>query len=361
MMKRKGQIRHAGVQRFFHAAKPLACAAYLCLCLCCTGGPRTNVKKDAGPVTPPGIQEINPAYLVGPGDILELTLLTLPGASTELYRLQVGDTLLMEFHRNEHLNRNLYIRPDGMVTVPYAGEVKAAGSTVGALALELRKKLGAYFVRPEITLSVIGYNSYLKELKSTISNSNFGQVKRLLVEPDGALCPPLLPRLQVAGRSTAWIENELRERYGPVLGNVAAHVDLTEARSNSAYVLGEVNNQGPVYMTMPMTVTQVLAMAGGYTKTAGLASVVLIRPDENNQPTARLIDVADILKNGTIGADERVRRYDVIYVPPSLIAKLNDAILYGIRNMMPLQSNLTAGYTYLRQHDTYGSNQYGTE
>ncbi len=313
----------------------------------CTGGPRPALSPGETVVHPWAAREMNQAYLVGPGDILDITILSAPGVSSEPYVLQVGDTLLLEFHRNEYLNRNLMIRPDGMVTVPYLGEVKAAGSSIPELAKELSNRYRRYFKNPRLTLSVVNYNAPFKELQTAFTNSATGQSKLVTVAMDGNLSLPLLQPFPVAGRSTTWVRDQVQEAYGKVLGNVSVQVELKEIRSNLVYVLGEVNRPGVVNMTAPMTVTQLIALCGSYKDSAGLASVLLIRPDENNHPTGKLLNVKKILASGDISEDVLVQRYDVVYVPPSLIHQMNLAILFGIRNMMPLQSNAAVGFEYL--------------
>ncbi len=49
-----------------------------------------------------------------------------------------------------------------------------------------------------------------------------------------------------------------------------------------------------------------------------------------------------------MSGDVLLRRYDVVYVPPSHIHEMNKAVLYGIKNMMPVHStSVNAGFTYL--------------
>lgn len=313
----------------------------------CTGGPRPSLDGVGTVVHPVQSPQMNPAYLIGPGDILEVSVLSAPAASARPYVLQVGDTLLLEFHRNEYLNRNLIIRPDGMVTLPYLGEIKAAGSTVQGFSREITSRYQKFFTKPRLTLSVVNFNAPQKELQTSFANSTTGQSKLLTVGYDGQLTVPLMKPLQVAGRSTAWVRDQVQQAYLKELGNVRVHINLKEIRSNLVYVMGEVNRPGVVNMTTPMTVTQLIALSGGYRDSAGLSSVVLIRPDENNHPTGRLLNIEVVLAKGNMGDDVLAQRYDVIYVPPSIIHKLNLMILFGIRNMMPLQSNANAGFQYL--------------
>jgi protein involved in polysaccharide export with SLBB domain len=313
----------------------------------CTGGPLPSFDLVGKTVHPGPARGMNQAYLIGPGDLVELTVLSSPGVAAAEYVLQTGDTILMEFHRNEYLNRNLLIRPDGFVTLPYLGELQAAGHTASELNKTLTQRYRGYFRRPQVTVSVVSYNTHFKELLTVITNSATGQSKMMSVGLDGYLSPPFMPKLEVAGRSTAWVQEEMQQAYAKVLGNVTVLVDLREIKSNLVYVLGEVNRPGVINMPAPATVTQMISLAGGYKDSASLSSVLLIRPDEENRPTGTLINVERIIEKGNLRDDQLVQRYDVIYVPPSVIHKMNLAILFGIRNMMPLQSSSSIGFNYL--------------
>jgi hypothetical protein len=61
-----------------------------------------------------------------------------------------------------------------------------------------------------------------------------------------------------------------------------------------------------------------------------------------------LFDLNAVLTKGDMSGDVLLRRYDVVYVPPSHIHEMNKAVLYGIKNMMPVHStSVNAGFTYL--------------
>ena len=315
----------------------------------CSGGPL--------PVSPPvgkfdqtqvGFALMNNRYLLGPGDNIRLTFFMKVGVTKDEYRLQPGDVLLLEIHRHEELNRNLVVRPDGRVTIPFMGDIMAAGQTNQELAKTISSGLQKAYTAPDVTLSVIRANSYYRETQDALSNTS-GTRQRidLNVEMDGGLRVPLCARIQAAGRSAEWVEQEIEKSYSQMGSNVGVTVQLTEAKSYVAYVMGEVNRPGIVEMRSPMTVTQVLAAAGGYRDTAGLSSVVLIQPDEQFKPVATLLNISDLLAGGDLSKDRIVQRYDIIYVPPSVIAKMNQVVMMGIRNMLPVQTN--AGFSYVWQ------------
>ncbi|MBU1044905.1 MAG: polysaccharide biosynthesis/export family protein [Candidatus Omnitrophica bacterium] len=79
---------------------------------------------------------------------------TMPLATPE-YLLDVSDVIEVVVWRNEDLSRILKIRPDGRISLPLAGEVKASGLTPKQLsdviAATLERK---YILNPQVTVIV---------------------------------------------------------------------------------------------------------------------------------------------------------------------------------------------------------------
>lgn len=326
-----------------------------CVFSACTGGPRpaNQLNKDA-PVkfqgeSPPLQAEMR----LGPGDVINAVFLSKPLASGEVYHLQVGDSLLLEFHGAEHLNRNLAVRPDGMITVPYLGDVMAGGKTTRGVSEEISRMFKAKGLFPSVavTLSVVSSNVLYRGLQDALVNSESGRGKDVAVGSDGLLRLPLIHPLEAAGRTMTELQSEADKVYTAMFPTSSVLLTLKRMDSSFVYVLGEVNTPGLVKLNARATVSQVLAMAGGFKETSGLSSVVLMHPDEHNQPTGRLVDVSAILSSGDLSKDVLVSRYDVIYVPPSFVHQLNQVILYGIRRMLPLEStaSMSGGWSYVYQ------------
>ena len=76
-------------------------------------------------------------YLIGPRDLLEISV-----------------------WKEEALQREVLVRPDGWLTFPLAGHVRAAGTTVGALQSEITRRLKKYISDPVVTISVKGVAGY---------------------------------------------------------------------------------------------------------------------------------------------------------------------------------------------------------
>ena len=84
---------------------------------------------------------------------------TQAGTSTD-YKLGPGDLIQVSSPDIDDLkDRTERIGPDGTISLPYAGTVKAAGMTEGALRDEIRRRLGKYVISPQVDLFVKDFQS----------------------------------------------------------------------------------------------------------------------------------------------------------------------------------------------------------
>lgn len=79
---------------------------------------------------------------------------------TQPYVIGVGDRLRVSVWRDEELSTDAFVRPDGTVTVPLIGDVKAAGRTPDDLRGEIKQRLDKYVKDPIVTVAVSEVNSY---------------------------------------------------------------------------------------------------------------------------------------------------------------------------------------------------------
>ena len=77
-----------------------------------------------------------------------------PVTSPVRYRLQVGDVVDLQFRRVGELNRTLTVRPDGLVTLPWVGEVQAAGFTPLELGAEVERSYAGVLNEPRVDVLV---------------------------------------------------------------------------------------------------------------------------------------------------------------------------------------------------------------
>lgn len=72
------------------------------------------------------------------------------------YRIQPGDSLTVTVLEDDTLNRQVLVLPDGRISVPLAGTIKAAGQTVDSVEKVIADRLSSNFaVRPSVFVSVV--------------------------------------------------------------------------------------------------------------------------------------------------------------------------------------------------------------
>ena len=76
-------------------------------------------------------------------------------AQSASYRIQPGDQLAITVLEDDSLNRETLVLPDGRISVPLAGSVRAGGQTVESVEKTIADRLASNFaVRPNVFVSV---------------------------------------------------------------------------------------------------------------------------------------------------------------------------------------------------------------
>ena len=70
------------------------------------------------------------------------------------YRLQPGDIIHVSVWREEGLDQDVLVRPDGGISFPLVGNLQAKGLTVDELASAISRKIQRYIPGPMVTVSV---------------------------------------------------------------------------------------------------------------------------------------------------------------------------------------------------------------
>ena len=74
-------------------------------------------------------------------------------ADESTYRIGAGDVLEISVWKDDSLNREIGVPPDGVISYPLAGDIEAAGKTVTMLRKIITEKLSEYI--PDATVTVI--------------------------------------------------------------------------------------------------------------------------------------------------------------------------------------------------------------
>ena len=71
------------------------------------------------------------------------------------YRVQPGDVLFISVWREETLQREVIVQPDGAIRFPLAGEVAATGLSLAQIEQTLKKQLSDYIPDPALSVSLL--------------------------------------------------------------------------------------------------------------------------------------------------------------------------------------------------------------
>lgn len=74
----------------------------------------------------------------------------------EIYQLHQGDKVLISVWREETLQKEVVVLPDGSVTFPLIGRVEVAGLSTSEVEQSITAKLKKYFPEPIVTVVIIG-------------------------------------------------------------------------------------------------------------------------------------------------------------------------------------------------------------
>ncbi|NJB67643.1 polysaccharide export outer membrane protein [Desulfobaculum xiamenense] len=255
-----------------------------------------------------------PDYRLVPGDVLDVLFQIRTWQSKEEFRLAVDDTVTVKFVHAPELNETQNIQPDGRISLPYLGEVRIAGMSVGEVTSMLRERYASILRAPEIYVVVPEYRSRIKELKNDLHTASRGLSRLVTVRPDGFCTFPLAGDIFVAGRTIPQINEELDAIYEDYLPGL--HVDLFLERHSGAmvYVMGQVRTGGAFSIAKPVTLTQALALAGGHNNEADLTSVLVFRR-QGQQFGARRLDLEKTLGLDEDGTLFYLQPDDIVYIP----------------------------------------------
>lgn len=186
--------------------------------------------------------------------IFALLLATAASAQSG-YQIRPGDTLQVEVLEDPSLNRSVLVLPDGTISFPFAGSVRASGRTPGQVSDSIIAGISSNFAnRPNVFVTV----------------------------------------------------QELTESATMTTGHSQIHV----------FLMGEIATPGRVHMAAGTTLIQALAETGGFTPYAATKRIILRRTDKRTgKSTVRKINYKAIADGTAVGQDVRLRDGDVIIVP----------------------------------------------
>jgi polysaccharide export outer membrane protein len=283
-----------------------------------------------------------PEYRLRVDDRLEFVFCRSRKQSPLPYQIYVGDTITISSATDSSINQEkLVVLSDGTISLPLIGQVQAAGKTVAQLQDALNNLYLEYMNDPAVLVQVVAGNTPLNDIIDSIDATQGigGQVRRVLVSPDGTIQLPVIGLVPAVGLTLEEIRREVNARYRMRVTGLELTPILLERAPRFIYVLGQVTTPGRYELTAPTTVLQSIALAEGDLQGGNLRNIVVLRRDENWRLTATRLDLAGAVHGRRpLPTDEMfLRDSDIVIVPRKPIQRLSEAVdlyftrtLYGI-------------------------------
>ncbi len=158
------------------------------------------------------------------------------------------------------------------------------------------------------------------------------------VQPDGYITLRGAGDVHVAGETVPELTETLRTAYGKILNAPVISVVLKDFEKPYFIADGQVGKPGKYELRGDTTLTQAIAIAGGFQDTAKHSQVLLFRRVNSDWVSAKIINVKEMQKQGNLHEDPYLHPGDMVFVPKNRFSK--------IRPFLPSASMGTLTKTY---------------
>jgi polysaccharide export outer membrane protein len=140
----------------------------------------------------------------------------------------------------------------------------------------------------------------------------------------------------------AKLDEIITAKYAGYYKDPQVMVNVKSFVNQKIFIAGEVVQPGVLSLAGKLTAAQAIIQAGGLKASAKAGGVILVR-NEGGTPTVRRVDLMHVMQGKE--PDISLMPFDVVYVPRSKIAKIDDFVNQFIKQVSPF--TLTAGFSYL--------------
>ncbi len=261
------------------------------------------------------------------------------------YELQVGDKIRVESltgdagpvgaekdatGSGDRIFRELEVQPDGTITLPLLGQIRAARMTIDGLRQHLEERYEQYYKVPAITVTPITVNTRLQDLIASVDARQGvgGIILKLTVTPAGKIYLPGIGTICAQGLTLEELRDEIDARYDAAIPGVDVTPILEQRAPRFIYVMGEVPKPGQFTLTGPTTLMGAIAMAGGWQPGANLRQVVVFRRGEDWRLMATMVDIKGaVYGRRPAPADEIwLNDSDIVVIPKTAIQATDEFI-----------------------------------
>jgi len=142
------------------------------------------------------------------------------------------------------------------------------------------------------------------------------------VQPDGFITLRGVGDVHVAGETVPELTATLRTAYDKILHDPLISITLKDFEKPYFIADGQVGRPGKYDLRGTTTLTEAIAMAGGFQDTAKHSQVLLFRKVDDNWVSAKIFNVKKMHSSGNLGEDPTLHPGDMLFVPKNTFSKI---------------------------------------
>ena len=158
-----------------------------------------------------------------------------------------------------------------------------------------------YVIGPEDVLTIVFWRE--KDLSSDV-----------IVRPDGRISLPVLQDVSAAGLTPEQLRDSLTKTAERFVEDPNVTVVVKEINSRRVFITGQVAKPGPYNLTSPMTIVQLIALAGGLLEYADGKNIVIMRT-ENSNPVSYRFNYKEVIERKNLKQNIQLKPGDTVLVP----------------------------------------------
>ena len=151
-------------------------------------------------------------------------------------------------------------------------------------------------------------------------SSEFNQT--VTVQPDGYITLLYVGDVSAAGRTLPELTAAIKTAYSKILHDPVISVAPTDFEKPYFVVGGQVGKPGKFDWRGEVTITEAIAMAGGFTDASKHSQVLLFRRISDQWTQAKIINVKRMLSSRNLQEDPELRPGDMLFVPKNTLSKI---------------------------------------
>ena len=246
------------------------------------------------------------------------------------YVIGIGDSVNIAVWDNADLTGKFSVQPDGTVTLPLIGRIRASGLALRAFEIDLTRALADGFLKePRVAVTLDQYRGRRvfifgavnspgayplpdgQTLIEALVRAGYAAASQVVIvrpkRPSGPTMPENAGDAEVIRVNLKELEKDVE--HGSLARNVPLHdgdtIFIPRSDPTRIFVSGQVRNPGAYSITENTSVLQALALAGGVTESAAINRLRVMRIVDGRQKTFN-VKITDVVQPGdTIVVPER--------------------------------------------------------